>query len=378
VHNTLGTAALWAGELANADGHLRAAVQTQLAAPALAQLNAAAYRSLLLTERGELDAAQAAAHQVISTASAAGLEHTAQVVAAYLAMARVLVDRDDLGGIDEWLSRIADVEAVAPEPHIRLSAALVLAARREAAGDPERSLRGLRATTAQLEGWSPPVPLAEQRLAREAALLARTANTAGARHLVDQLLPATTPAGALAAARLLVQLGDLPAAITARARVPAAHTPRSRADAAVLDTLLALAMGNQDDALDRLEDALGAAAPWTLRRPFLAQPTELQPLLAQRLERGTAAPAFARDLLERLPGTAPTTTKAGTALIDPLTDRERTVLRYLASSLSNREIASELYLSVNTVKSHQRAVYRKLEAKNRRDAVHRARMLQLL
>jgi LuxR family maltose regulon positive regulatory protein len=42
------------------------------------------------------------------------------------------------------------------------------------------------------------------------------------------------------------------------------------------------------------------------------------------------------------------------------------------------EIASELYLSVNTVKSHQRAVYRKLEAKNRRDAVHRARMLQLL
>jgi hypothetical protein len=153
-------------------------VQTQLAAPALAQLNAAAYRSLLLTERGELDAAQAAAHQVISTASAAGLEHTAQVVAAYLAMARVLVDRDDLVGIDEWLSRIADVEAVAPEPHIRLSAALVLAARREAAGDPERSLRGLRATTAQLEGWSPPVPLAEQRLACEAALLARTVRAA--------------------------------------------------------------------------------------------------------------------------------------------------------------------------------------------------------
>jgi len=87
----------------------------------------------------------------------------------------------------------------------------------------------------------------------------------------------------------------------------------------VLDALLAIDMGNQDDALDRLEDALATAAPWTLRRPFLAQPTELQPLLAQRLERGTAAPAFARDLLERLPGTAPTPTRAGTALIDPLT-----------------------------------------------------------
>jgi LuxR family maltose regulon positive regulatory protein len=374
VHNTLGTAALWAGDLADADRHLRAAVETRLASPALAQLNAAAHRALLITEQGELNAAEASALQVVSTASAAGWENTAQVVAAYLAMARILLDRDDLGGIDEWLSRIADVEAVAPEPHIRLSAALVLAARRAAAGDPERSLLGLRATVAQLEGWSPPVPLAELRLACEAGLLARTGNTASARHLVDQLLPATTSAGALAAARLLLQLGDLSAVMTARARVPAAHTPRTRTEAAVLDTLLALAMGNQDDALDRLEDALAAAAPWTLRRPFLAHRTELQPLLAERLERGPVTPAFALDLLERLPGAAATATKAGRPLIDPLTDRERTMLRYLASSLSNREIASELYLSVNTVKSHQRAVYRKLEGSSSATASQRRRL----
>jgi len=172
VHNTLGTAALWAGDLADADQHLRAAVETRLASPALAQLNAAAHRALLITEQGELKAAEASALQAVSTASAAGWEHTAQVVAAYLAMARILLDRDDPGGIDHWLSRIAGVQAVAPEPHIRLSAALVLAARREAAGDRERSLIGLRATLAELEGWSPPVPLQEQRLGYEARLLA--------------------------------------------------------------------------------------------------------------------------------------------------------------------------------------------------------------
>jgi LuxR family transcriptional regulator, maltose regulon positive regulatory protein len=54
------------------------------------------------------------------------------------------------------------------------------------------------------------------------------------------------------------------------------------------------------------------------------------------------------------------------------------VLRYLASSLSNAEIAAELYVSVNTVKSHQRTLYRKLAADGRRDAVRRARELHLL
>jgi len=55
-------------------------------------------------------------------------------------------------------------------------------------------------------------------------------------------------------------------------------------------------------------------------------------------------------------------------LIDPLTEREQTILRYLASSLSNTEIANELYLSVNTIKTHQRTIYRKLGAAGRRDA----------
>jgi LuxR family maltose regulon positive regulatory protein len=66
------------------------------------------------------------------------------------------------------------------------------------------------------------------------------------------------------------------------------------------------------------------------------------------------------------------------ALAEPLTDREQHVLRYLASNLSNAEIASELYLSVNTVKTHQRMIYRKLGADGRRDAVRRAKQLRLL
>jgi LuxR family transcriptional regulator, maltose regulon positive regulatory protein len=63
---------------------------------------------------------------------------------------------------------------------------------------------------------------------------------------------------------------------------------------------------------------------------------------------------------------------------EPLTHGETRVLRYLPSNLSAREIADELYLSMNTVKTHQRHLYRKLEARTRTQAVERARALGLL
>lgn len=65
-------------------------------------------------------------------------------------------------------------------------------------------------------------------------------------------------------------------------------------------------------------------------------------------------------------------------LIEELTDREYAVLRLLPSELSQRDIASELYVSLNTVKSHCRAIYRKLGVTDRKTAVQTARDLDLL
>ena len=62
----------------------------------------------------------------------------------------------------------------------------------------------------------------------------------------------------------------------------------------------------------------------------------------------------------------------------PLSDAETRVLRYLPSSLSVPEIAGELYLSVNTIRTHLRHIYAKLEAHGRAEAVVRARELGLL
>jgi ATP/maltotriose-dependent transcriptional regulator MalT len=61
-----------------------------------------------------------------------------------------------------------------------------------------------------------------------------------------------------------------------------------------------------------------------------------------------------------------------------LTDRERTVLRYLPTRLTNRGIASELYVSMNTLKTHLRSTYRKLGVESRAAAIGQATQLDLL
>ena len=63
---------------------------------------------------------------------------------------------------------------------------------------------------------------------------------------------------------------------------------------------------------------------------------------------------------------------------EKLTAKEHEVLRLLATRLSRREIGQRLYVSLNTVKTHQRALYRKLGVENRAAAVARARELGLL
>jgi LuxR family maltose regulon positive regulatory protein len=64
--------------------------------------------------------------------------------------------------------------------------------------------------------------------------------------------------------------------------------------------------------------------------------------------------------------------------IEPLTERECAVLGHLPTLMSNAEIARSMHISVNTVKTHLKALYRKLDVDRRRDAVVRARQLELL
>jgi LuxR family maltose regulon positive regulatory protein len=93
-----------------------------------------------------------------------------------------------------------------------------------------------------------------------------------------------------------------------------------------------------------------------------------------------------RELLEsgltssaaRVPAQGALTDQAAPLIIEQLTEREREALLHLSGMLSTAEIASEMYISVNTVKSHLRSIYRKLSAAHRGEAVRRARQLELI
>jgi LuxR family transcriptional regulator, maltose regulon positive regulatory protein len=89
-----------------------------------------------------------------------------------------------------------------------------------------------------------------------------------------------------------------------------------------------------------------------------------------------AAPALADEVereLEQAKGRA-----SNGEVLEPLSEAELTVLRLLASDLSNRQIGERLFLSPNTIRSHARAVYHKLAVHSRPDAIARATALGLL
>jgi LuxR family maltose regulon positive regulatory protein len=137
------------------------------------------------------------------------------------------------------------------------------------------------------------------------------------------------------------------------------------------------ALADHDGARESLECALDLAEPGGFRQVLVAHGAALRPVLRRQLRLGTAHRAFVGELLETLEDDAGRATSRP-ALAEQLTDREAAVLRFLPTMMSNHEIAAELFVSVNTVKTHLRSIYRKLAAADRREAVTRARELELL
>jgi LuxR family transcriptional regulator, maltose regulon positive regulatory protein len=141
------------------------------------------------------------------------------------------------------------------------------------------------------------------------------------------------------------------------------------------------AIGDTGAARGALERALDLATPEDLLFPFLFNPA---PGLLERHRRlGTAHAVMISEILNLLAGRKPAAAPGsqrgdGRGLREPLSQSEIRVLRYLPTKLSAPEIAGELYLSVNTVKTHMRHVYDKLGVHRRHEAVEQARALGLL
>jgi LuxR family maltose regulon positive regulatory protein len=138
--------------------------------------------------------------------------------------------------------------------------------------------------------------------------------------------------------------------------------------------------GQLDRAVTVLEPALTLAAKEGYVRVFLNAGKPLLPVLRECAARGIE-PEYVARLLEafRAENRSPAEKQEqASALIEPLSEREREVLRLLAAGLSNSELAARLFLSVGTVKRHVHNIFLKLEVTNRMHASDRARELNLL
>ncbi|MGB3412535.1 MAG: LuxR C-terminal-related transcriptional regulator [Microthrixaceae bacterium] len=136
------------------------------------------------------------------------------------------------------------------------------------------------------------------------------------------------------------------------------------------------ARGDRPKAVTHLERAISIAEPEGYLQTFLDAGPRLDPLLRFLVKAGTSS-ALVRRVLDLQTG-RPDRRVVQQSLIDPLSDRELEVLQLLTSELSGPEIASELMVSVNTVRTHTKNIYSKLGVTSRRAAVRRAEELRLL
>ena len=149
---------------------------------------------------------------------------------------------------------------------------------------------------------------------------------------------------------------------------------------AELELLRALAldaMGDTSAAQSSLRRALGLAEPEGWTRIFLDEGERCAKLLREAAK-GKSASAFARNLLGAFGVQQPTPRSQHPDLLEPLSDRELDVLRLLRSELSGPEIASELRVSLNTLRTHTKNIFEKLSVNSRRAAVRRAEEMNLL
>ncbi|WP_048896417.1 MULTISPECIES: LuxR C-terminal-related transcriptional regulator [Mycolicibacterium] len=124
--------------------------------------------------------------------------------------------------------------------------------------------------------------------------------------------------------------------------------------------------GQSERAHKRMEEMLAAACPEHVRYQFVDNPDSVcQELLAAHRSY-TAYPDFVEQALLASEHHRPDSGAAG------LTRREREILAFLRTPMTMQEIAGKMSISVNTLKTHQRAIYRKLGASNRREAINRA------
>lgn len=297
--------------------------------------------------------------------------------AAEVTLALIHLERNELRETRDALKR-ADAALGARPDRLAAAAACFVAARcRLAEG---HTSAASKATARARVGWSLPGWLDHRLTLLESRAFAAAGDNLSAVAAAGRAGPAASLDAAAALAHARLDTGDLLAAGNALDTSPAitATTPV----ASCLDWRLTearLAFGNDDGQHGResLMKAIKLGEQEGLRLSFALEAGWMRPVLRgdPRLARAykhVLAPDLASSRHLSAPGAA------DPVIVEELSVRECEVLKLLAGMLTTAEVAGELYISVNTVKTHMKSIYRKLAASHRGEAVRRARQLRVI
>ncbi len=288
-----------------------------------------------------------------------------------LAQAWIALDRGRRDRADQLVRHVAQVNAARRDPTVAFE---VVMTRLRVDDDPRATHRALRALD-ELAHHGECGGALMHRLARaNATLRLRSGGTTrAAEHMLtvddDERI---RPAGRLLLARLLLREGHLARARAQAAAVtPQASGPRLAVAAALVEAAAARAAGDRRAALVAIRRARVTAIAHSMA-PAAGRVPPIRPV------RDPASRGGARPLAPTARAASPTLRTDDRPPVEHLTQRELEALQLLPSGLSYKGIALELAVSLNTVKSHLKSVYRKLGARSRYEALNRAGQLGLL
>jgi LuxR family maltose regulon positive regulatory protein len=379
----LGAVEAWSLSLPDAERHLRegAVLAREIGRPylevaCLAQLGfASKVRPFAITRRR--------CREAIALADRYGWGADPVVAPALVTLAGNLVLTGEFDECERWLQRTERALQTDIGPDIRLLVHIVRGLLQAGRGRHHEALEGFSAAEhlrSQLEGSH---SLASQVTGWMLATQARLGMPGEARSCLAALDDERASSGEIGNARAVICLAEgSPAAALAAVQDVLDGTAPVIGNVTVVEAhlLAGLAhrdLGDQRSANQATERALALAEPDRLVLPFVT--TGSGELLEALPRHETAHAALLTDILDVVHGSSlAAKDEPPTAQPEALSPTELRVLRYLPTNLSRPEIARELSISVNTVNTHVRNIYAKLQARDRSSAVHRARELRLL
>jgi len=373
-----GAVELWSGHLDQAARVLEAVVE---AASGSQDERAACVGHLALAEawRGRLRRAA----ELAGRAATVG-EHRLPVQnpnpAALVALAWVHLEHYELHETRLCLKQAATALGTSPDQLTEALAYLVAAGATLAEG---RAEAVAQITTRVRSGWPVPAWLDQQLSLVESRAYTAAGDIPAALAAVERAGGGDSLEGVVALAHASAAAGDgesagraLPLALAAGSGAP----DRVRVYAWLVDARLGYASGDRARGRRALAAALRLAEPEQLRLPFVLEGSWIGSALRHEPDlagahRRLLAPTLRHD---QLPAPQDVSEQATILPVEPLTDREREVLRHVSGLLTTAEVAKEMHISIHTVKSHLKNIRRKLATTRRGEAVRRARELELI